>query len=93
MWGFFLNSNFHHLGGEVKASETKGPKQQWFSPPWMVFGGEGGELGIERSHGWVLQTGVVAISAGTATAMAIVASAFSHDHPNHVCRTCLPTLL
>ncbi len=92
---FFFNFNFYHVGGEVKASETKGPKQHWFSPPWMVFwgGGGGAESGMKRSHGWVLQMGALAISAGTATAMAIVASAFSHDHPNHVCRACLPTLL
>jgi hypothetical protein len=45
---FFLNFNFHHVGGEVKASETKGPKQQWFSPPRMVFGGGGGGESREK---------------------------------------------
>jgi len=58
-----------------------------------VWGGGGERKSVKkRSHGWVLQTGALAISAGTATAMAIVASAFGHDHPNHVCRACLPTL-
>ncbi len=75
----------------MKGSETKGPKRQGFSPPWIVFGaGESWEK--KRSHGWVLQTGALAISAGTATAVAIVASPFSHSHPNHVCGACLPTL-
>jgi hypothetical protein len=37
---------------------------------------------------WVLWKCVFAIVAGTATAMAIVASEFNIDHPNHVYRLC-----
>ncbi len=35
---------------------------------------------------WVLSKGALAIGAGTAISMAIVASAFNSDHPNHVYR-------
>jgi len=70
--GVFFYFIFHHIAGEVKGSETKGPKRQWFSPLWMVFGGRGGESGKKGSHGWVLRMDALAISAGTATAMAIV---------------------
>ncbi len=80
----FLNFNFHHIAGEVKGSESKGPKWQWFSPPWMVFGGAGRGIGEKkRSHGWVLQTGALAISAGTATAMAIVWILMQHSLEIH----------
>ncbi len=72
----------------MKGTETKGPKRQWFSPTWMVFGAGWRERGRairekKRSHAWVLQTGALAISAGTATAMAIVWILMQHSLEIH----------
>jgi len=51
---------------------------------WGRVAGEGeGNQGKKRSHAWVLQTGALAISAGTATAMAIVWILMQHSLEIH----------
>jgi hypothetical protein len=78
--GVFFYFIFHHIAGEVKGSETQGPKRRHHG--WCLGGGEGNQE-KERSHGWVLQTGALAISAGTATAMAIVWILMQHSLEIH----------